>query len=90
MPNEVLYILFIAMVAVIMVNIVCAVDHKKAEKSCEKWEETYYSFIVCGKKKFWEELGAYSAEKEGYMYVDVPGGARLIIFENKIDGWYIP
>ena len=30
MPNEVLYITFIAMVAVIMVNIVCAIDHKRA------------------------------------------------------------
>ena len=35
MPNEVLYITFIAMVAVIMVNIVCAIGHKKAEKDAK-------------------------------------------------------
>ena len=90
MPNEVLYITFIAMVAVIMVNIICAIDHKEAEKDCKKWEEYYYGFVILEKRKFWKELGAYPAEKEGYMYIDVPGGARLVIYEGKIDGWYMP
>jgi hypothetical protein len=36
MPNEVLYITFIAMVAVIMVNIVCAVCYTKEKKSVRK------------------------------------------------------
>ena len=52
MPNEVLYITFIAMVAVIMVNIVCAVDHKKAEKDCKRWEAIYYDFVIRSKKSF--------------------------------------
>ena len=89
MPNEVLYILFIAMVVAIAVNIVYAVDHKKAAKDNKRWADHYYGVIVRERKKFWEELGAYPAEKEGYMYIDVPGGLRLVIYEGKIEGWYM-
>ena len=89
MPEEVLYFLFIAMVAVIMVNIVCAIDHKKAKKDCEKWKDFYYNLFVSNARRFWLTMGAYDAE-DGYMYVDVPGGARLVIFEGEIEGWYEP
>lgn len=58
MPNEVLYITFIAMVAVIMVNIVCAIDHKKAEKDAKKWEEIYFGingpFRLQQESELWE------------------------------------
>ena len=89
MPNEVLYILFIAMVAVIMVNIVCAINHKKAEKDAKKWEEIYYGFVVRGKKRFWEHMGAYEAPENGQLFLDLSGGLRLVIYEGKIEGWYM-
>lgn len=87
MPEEVLYITFIAMAAVIMVNIICAVNHKRAEKDCKKWEDIYYGFVVRGKKKFWDELGAYEAPEKGQLYLDLEG-IRLVIEDGKIDGWY--
>ena len=89
MPEEVLYILFIAMVAVIMVNIVCAVDHKKAKKDCEKWEEYYYGFVILKKRKFWKHMGAYEAPEKGQLYLDLEG-IRLVIDNGEIEGWYIP
>lgn len=89
MPEEVLYILFIAMVAVIMVNIVCAVDHKKAEKESLKWQHIYYELLSTTKKKFWERLGAYEAPEEYKLYLDL-NGIRLVIDNGEIEGWYIP
>ena len=89
MPEEVLYITFIAMVAVIMVNIVCAIDHKKAEKDCKKWEAIYYDFVIRNKKKFWKELGAYEAPEKGHLYLDLEG-IRLVIDNGEIEGWYEP
>lgn len=89
MPNEVLYITFIAMVAVIMVNIVCAVDHKKAEKESLKWQHIYYDLILTTKKKFWEHRGAYEAPEKGQLYLDLEG-IRLVIENGELEGWYIP
>lgn len=89
MPEEVLYILFIAMVAVIMVNIVCAVDHKKAEKDYKRLEEIYYDFVVHSKKKFWKHMGAYEAPEKGQLYLDLEG-IRLVIDNGEIEGWYEP
>jgi hypothetical protein len=39
--------------------------------------------------EFWKELGAYETEG-GKLYIDLEGGLRLVIFEGKIEGWYIP
>ena len=89
MPEEVLYILFIAMVAVIMVNIVCAIDHKKAEKESLKRQQTYYGLLLTTKKKFWERLGAYEAPEKGQLYLDLEG-IRLVIENGEIEGWYEP
>ena len=89
MPEEVLYILFIAMVAVIMVNIVCAVNHKKAEMESLKWQHEYYGLILTTKKKFWERLGAYEAPEKGQFYLDLEG-IRLVIDNGEIEGWYEP
>lgn len=41
------------------------------------------------KNEFWKELGAYETEG-GKLYIDLEGGLRLVIFEGKIEGWYIP
>ncbi len=90
MPEEVLYILFIIMVSVIMVNIICAIDHKKSKESCETWAEVYEKFCFNKKKEFFRELGAYEAPEKGKYYIDLKGGLRLVIYDGKIDGWYKP
>lgn len=87
MPDEVLYILFIAMVVAIAVNIVCAVDHKKAAKDCKKREIIYYDFVIRSKKKFWKHMGAYEAPEENKLYLDLEG-IRLVIDNGELDGWY--
>ena len=89
MPEEILYITFIAMVAVIMVNIVCAIDHKKAEKDAKKWEEIYYGIAVREKKRVWKHMGAYEAPEKGQFYLDLEG-IRLVIENGEIEGWYEP
>lgn len=38
---------------------------------------------------FWKNMGAYETENNK-MYLDLEGGLRLVIFEGKIEGWYIP
>ena len=89
MPVEVICITFIAMVAVIMVNIVCAVDHKKAEMESLKWQHIYYDLILTTKKKFWERLGAYEAPEGNKLYLDL-NGIRLVVDNGELEGWYIP
>lgn len=89
MPEEVLYITFIAMVAVIIVNIICAINYWKSKKFADTWMELYEKYVFHKRKEFWKDMGAYPAERDGYMYLDLEG-ARLVIFEGKIDGWYIP
>jgi hypothetical protein len=39
--------------------------------------------------EFWKSQGAYETEG-GKLYIDLEGGLRLVIFEGKIEGWYIP
>ncbi len=89
MPEEVLYILFIAMVAVIMVNIVCAFNHKRSEKDCKKWKDFYYDLFVCNARRFWLTMGAYEAAEGNKLYLDLEG-IRLVIDNGEIEGWYIP
>ncbi len=89
MPEEVLYILFIAMVAVIMVNIVCAIDHKRAKNLYKKTYKMYLEFIVDWKNKLWKHMGAYEAPEKGQLYLDL-NGIRLVIDNGEIEGWYIP
>ena len=90
MPEEILYITFIAMVAVIMVNIVCAIDHKRAKNLYKKYYEMYLELIRDWKHKLWKNIGAYEAPEKGQLYLDLEGGLRLVIFEGKVDGWYEP
>lgn len=44
--------------------------------------------IEATRNEFWKSLGAYETEN-GRMYLDLEG-IRLVIFEGKIEGWYIP
>lgn len=90
MPEEVICITFIAMVAVIMINIVCAIDHRKAIEKCEVWERIYRRYVFDTDKAFFEELGAYEAPEGKRLYLDLEGGIRLVIFEGEIEGWYKP
>ena len=45
--------------------------------------------IEATKNEFWKSQGAYETEG-GKLYIDLEGGLRLVIFEGKIEGWYIP
>lgn len=89
MPNEVLYITFIAMVAVIMVNIVRAVDYRKSKKSADTWAELYEKYVFHKRKDFWKDMGAYEAPEKGQLYLDLEG-IRLVIENGEIEGWYEP
>ena len=89
MPEEVLYVLFIAMVAVIMVNIVCAINHKKAKKRIENLIETHRCLLFGHRVGFWKGIGAYEAPEKGQLYLDLEG-IRLVIENGEIEGWYIP
>lgn len=89
MPEAIVYFVFIVMVATIMVNIVCAIDHKKAKKHCEHIGDIYEKLCFEKRKGFWETLGAYPAPENGEYYLDLEGALRLIIYEGKIEGWYM-
>lgn len=89
MPEEVLYITFIAMGAVIMVNIFCAIDHKRAKNLYKKYYEMYLELIVDWKYKLWKHMGAYEAPEKGQLYLDLEG-IRLVIENGEIEGWYEP
>ena len=89
MPEEVLYILFIAMVAVIMVNIVFAIDHRRAKNLYKKYYEMYLELIRDWKYKLWKHMGAYEAPEKGKLYLDLEG-IRLVIENGEIEGWYEP
>lgn len=88
MPEEINMLAFIAMVAAMMVNIVCAINHIKSKKFCEKYWRELADCLFEEKTRFWNRLGAYDAEN-GRMYIDLEGGLRLVIFEGEIDGWYM-
>jgi hypothetical protein len=60
---------------------------KEADKVNRIFEE-YTKLVIGGKKEFWKSLGAYKTENDR-MYLDLEG-IRLVIFEGKIEGWYIP
>ena len=60
---------------------------KEADKANEIFEQ-YSKLVIGGKQAFWKSLGAYKTEN-GRMYLDLEG-IRLVIFEGKIEGWYIP
>ena len=89
MPEEVLYILFIAMVAVIMVNIVCVVYHIKEKKFCEKYRRELLDCLYESKTRFWKRRGAYEAAEGNKLYLDL-NGIRLVIDNGEIEGWYEP
>ena len=89
MPEEVLYILFIAMAAVIMVNIVCIFYHIKEKKFCEKYRRELIDCLFECKTRFWKRLGAYEAAEGNKLYLDL-NGIRLVIDNGEIEGWYEP
>lgn len=60
---------------------------QKADRVNKIFEE-YTSLVLGGKRAFWKGLGAYETENDK-MYLDLEG-IRLVIFEGKIEGWYIP
>lgn len=89
MPEEVLYILFIAMVAVIMVNIVCAIDHKREQRHYERRHKQLIDWFFGSRIARWKSMGAYEAPEKGQLYLDLEG-IRLVIDNGEIEGWYIP
>lgn len=89
MPEEVLYITFIAMVAVIMVNVVCIFYHIKEKKFCEKYRRELVDCLFEGKTRFWKRLGAYEAAEGNKLYLDLKG-IRLVIDNGELEGWYEP
>ena len=60
---------------------------QEADRANESFEQ-YSKLVIGGKQAFWKGLGAYETEK-GKMYLDLEG-IRLVIFEGKIEGWYVP
>lgn len=89
MPEEVLYFTFIAMVTVIMINIVCMINHIHAERRYDHFVKLYDKMIYEREKYLWKEQGAYEAPEGNKLYLDLEG-IRLVIFEGKIEGWYKP
>ena len=88
MPEEISYFAFIAMVVTIMINIVCAMNYRKAKKHCERLEYIYEKLCYVKRQGFWKTLGAYPAPENGEYYLDLEGDLRLIIYDGKIEGWY--
>ena len=60
---------------------------QEVDKANEIFEQ-YSKLVIGGRKAFWKSLGAYETENSR-MYLDLEG-IRLVIFEGKIEGWYIP
>ena len=89
MPEEILYITFIAMVAVIMVNIVCAIDHKREQRHYERRHKQLIDWLFGSRTEHWKRMGAYEAPEKGQLYLDLEG-IRLVIENGELDGWYIP
>ena len=46
-------------------------------------------FLFDSKTKSWKRMGAYEAPENGQLYLDLNGGLRLVIYEGKIEGWYM-
>lgn len=90
MPEEIRWIIFIAMVTAAIVNIIEAVGYHKKRKECIEDIKEYHHLIYEVKNKFWKHLGAYEAPENGQLFLDLAGGLRLVIFEGKIEGWYFP
>lgn len=90
MPEEICYLTFVALVASMLGNIVCAFNYKKAKERCKRLEKIYEKLCFEVRRGFWETLGAYPAPENGEYYLDLDGGIRLVIYEGKIEGWYMP
>lgn len=89
MPNEVLYILFIAMVIATGLNLMGFIRSRKREKEIHELIKTYHHLIFEAGNRFFKHLGAYEAPENGQLYLDLPGGLRLVIYEGKVEGWYM-
>lgn len=89
MSEEVLYITFIAMVAAIMLNIVCAIDHKREQRRCERRHKQLIDWLFGSRTAHWKRLGAYEAAEGNKLYLDL-NGIRLVIDNGEIEGWYEP
>ena len=72
------------------INILTIRRYRKGYEELYERKKEYVDILLRGKQALFEQLGAYPSEKEGYMYIDLEGGLRLVIFEGKIDGWYMP
>lgn len=60
---------------------------KLIEKELDLCEKDLH-LIFEHRNALWKQMGAYETEN-GRMYLDLEG-IRLVIFEGKIEGWYIP
>lgn len=89
MAEELLQFLIFTNVFLLGILFYCWVKlGQEADRANEIFEQ-YSKLVIGGKKAFWKSLGAYETEN-GRMYLDLEGGLRLVVFEGKIEGWYIP
>lgn len=89
MPNEVSFIAFVAMVEAFIVNIISANYCTKAKRLYEKRHKELIDFLFDSRTKSWKRKGAYEAPEHEQLYLDLEGGLRLVIYEGKIEGWYM-
>ena len=88
MAEELLQFLFFINVFLTGILFYCWIKlGREADRANEIFEQ-YSKLVIGGKQEFWKSLGAYKTEN-GRMYLDLEG-IRLVIFEGKIEGWYIP
>ena len=90
MLNIILWICIALNLTACAINIWNFRKYRKRHEELYEAKKEYVDILLRGKQALFEQLGAYPAEKEGYMYIDLEGGLRLVIFEGKIDGWHMP
>ena len=88
MAEELLRLLIFANLIFLGLTFYCWVLLEKRADRANKIFEIYSHLVIGGKQAFWKHLGAYETEGNK-MYLDLEG-IRLVIFEGKIEGWYIP
>ena len=88
MAEELLGFLFFVNFSVLALLFYCWTKLGKEMDEAKEIFEQYSKLVIEWKEAFWKNLGAYETENDK-MYLDLEG-IRLVIFEGKIEGWYIP
>lgn len=88
MAEELLGFLFFVNFSVLALLFYCWTKLGKEMDEAKEIRSKYFKHIINFDTAFWKDLGAYETENDK-MYLDLEG-IRLVIFEGKIEGWYIP